>query len=265
MLRVARHINSELASLTLIMSESYLDRVYRSAIALNNMAVSLQRKGKEKQAVETFRDALAAIRLSSRQHRTAGETSDVEGKVQVASQRMSLPVTSINNDMFEIVSDDQEILRLSGLAKGDAISSGPTLIRIEEYGGDNFSVRNLDLDAGIILHNYGISILFMAVKNSKASSQEHLQCHHDAIKLLTLSYQVVSAYALERTDDNLLHKLLLVATVVTRSMAHAFHSLDFEWKVKECLEHLDAIFAVAHSTLVMGCSGLSRGNVASAA
>jgi hypothetical protein len=69
---------------------------------------------------------------------------------------------------------------------------------------------------------------------------------------------------LDRPDDTLIHKVLLVATVVTRSMAHAFYSLDFEWKVKECLEHLDAIFAVAHSAL-LGCRDLSCGDVAPAA
>lgn len=238
--------------------------MYRGAIALNNMAVSLQRKGKERQAAEAFRDALAAIRLSSKSHRTAAETTDVEGSVHLASQRISIPTTSICNDMFKIVSDDQDLLRLGDLAKGDALSGRPTLIRIEEYGGDSFSVRNLDLDASIILHNYGISILYMGLKNSHHSPREHLQCHNDATKLLSLSYQVVSAFALERPDDTSLHRVLLVATVVTTSMAHAFYSLDFEWKVKECLEHLDAIFAVAHSTL-LGCRQLSCGDVASAA
>lgn len=246
------------------MSESYLDGEYRAAIALNNMAVSLQRKGKEKQAVETFRDALAAIRLSSRQRRTAEETSEVERKVQLASQRVLIPATSISNDMFEIVSDDQELLRLRDLAKGGALASRLTLVRIEEYGGDSFSVRNLDLDASIILQNYGVSILFMGLKSSKNTPQENLQCHHDAIKLLTLSYQVVSEFAREWADDTLLHKVLLVSTVVTRSMAHAFYSLDFEWKVKECLEHLDAIFALAHSSL-LGYRDVSCGHFAPAA
>jgi hypothetical protein len=246
------------------MSESFLDGVYRAAIALNNMAVSLQRKGKERQAVETFRDALAAIRLSSKHHRTAAESIEVEGKVQLASQRISSPTTSISNGTLKIVSDDQDLLRLRDLAKEDALSGRPTLIRIEEYGGDSNCVRNLDLDASIILHNYGISIMFMGLKNSMISQREHTQCHHDAIKLLTLSYQVVSAFALDRPDDTLIHKVLLVATVVTRSMAHAFYSLDFEWKVKECLEHIDAIFAVARSAL-LGCSDLSCGEFASAA
>ena len=243
----------------IIMSDSPLRREYRAAIALNNMAVFLHEKRCDRQAYETFRDALALIQIASR---PGGSCPRIDARIHAAVQRLANPVPANRNKQqrrqpqhprhlsFSAVSDDADFAKLRDSNSGSlALSPHTTLIRVEEYGTSCLVQRDLDLDSSIILHNYGLSCLSQALSLPPSKSAMARRLSQDAVKLLQLSQAVVASRSHQPTDDCLLHKLFLIATVATRSQAQAFHSLHLEWKVKECLEQLDELVAFASGLL----------------
>jgi len=236
------------------------DRAYRAAIALNNVAVDLLEKQCDMQALETFQDALALMKIltSKKNSEDLSHVSAVEQKVRKASERVSKPTRLKRNRpgmTFTVLSDDDDCrAAMDGISYGES-PSGKTaahpsathalLIRIEVYGTEGISPsqRDADLDSAIILQNFGLS--YLSASSAAISRAVRHILRQSAVRLLQLAQTIVANRASDSSDEgnDVVEKLFIVSLVSTKSMSQAFMAMgngnDLERKVKQCFEHLN--------------------------
>lgn len=221
---------------------SFWTKEHRVAVALNNMAVALQERSCEKQALETFQDALSLMKIASRAPGTA-PTCDVDAMINKAFQSFAKPKPCKGQTCLSFTSlpDDADF---SAALKCVSNGCNSLLIRIEEYGSEHSSQRDLDLDCAIMLQNFGLSSLC----HSYSVPQSAQKLRNNACQLLQLSHTIISQQASsECNDEDLMQKTFFVALVITKSLAQAlFSTTDSEWKVKECMEHLENLKSVIY-------------------
>jgi len=220
------------------------EKQYRSAIALNNLAVCLLERHCEEQAAETFRSALALMRSASNSRSCPCHVScdDIDLTMHEAAQRFARPMPSRRENIvitFSSVSDDSDFsAALEAASHGCHSSSHGLLIRIEEYGSDCASHRDLNMDCATIIHNFGLSCLALSLSRATAK-KEGLKLRKNSFRLLQLSQSILSKSANECEDDTLLERVFFLSLISTRSMAQAmFTEKNNEFRVKQCLEHL---------------------------
>lgn len=227
---------------------------HRSAVALNNMAISLQERGCDSQALSTFQDALGLLKVASRSNCGARGRHQV---IQLAAQRLMKPLPSKrpHSISFSSISDDADFSTAMNAVDVECYSSSHCLlIRIEDYGSEPGLHRDLDLDCAIILHNYGLSYLSMS-QNDTYSAENAEKLRRNALKLLNLSHSVIATRSSVCEDDDSLQMMFLLSLIVTKSMAQTlFATRDCEWKLKECLDHLEHLKTLVRDLSVIDAS-----------
>jgi len=169
-----------------------LTEAYRAGIALNNIAVHLQERRCDRQAYDTFRDAISLLRndvLSTKakesatiQITTSAEnqrsTSRVDMIVRKAMLRLANAKTSSKSSLppspassfVDVMSDDSDcasaMIRLLDSKCSTNRCGRMTLVRIEEYDTtSSSSLRNPNLDYAIVMHNAGVSSTIRGVRS----------------------------------------------------------------------------------------------------
>jgi hypothetical protein len=200
------------------MAEQSLIRDHRAAIALNNMGVSLLERRAYRQGMETLKDAIfvmkRVLRSSSRAQGTTSDstTNDTEAKVCRAAKRMANPRAVPSALCIGAVSHGGTSSRnlLQGSVLREASSSPFTFpIRIEAADLDYPDDRDPDLEAAIMLYNFGLAQLCMA---KLAKSPIKLQ--EGALKHAKLAYRYAILSRLTESEIRSISKTRLLLAVL---------------------------------------------------
>jgi hypothetical protein len=161
------------------------EQAYRGAVALNNWGCSLLEKGCARQARTTFQDAVTLLRAASTQRKKKPAThEDIEGIIDLATQRYAMPSRDTEVPTFFVTVSLEACCSsyLHDLSTGHTSFSRSILICIEDYG-------DLDVDSSIILHNYSISLLYLAsICRDINESRRHCE---SALQVLDLCHLVL--------------------------------------------------------------------------
>jgi hypothetical protein len=229
---------------------------HRAAIALNNLAGNLLERGCDSEAISTFRGAVSLMQAAHQDPTPVSEASiqaaTLESEVSHAFQRMtkSFSTEEQRSSFMRLacVSDDSDFASVDSVLESDPLSLVAWLIRIEEYGSDGLSQRNFDVDTAVILHNYGMACLYHSTKQSSTRATKKLRL--SAVNLVSWSRAVLSACVKKsEADENTVlgERVLLIAMIVTRSMAQTIHYAGHDSQVvQDCLLHLNHLRTMAH-------------------
>lgn len=148
-----------------------------SAIALNNITVTLLERNSYHQAHETIQDAaelMEGIEIQPSGVEGAGKTEDITVMLDSANKRLAQPETGITNVPYLFLSQDHFI----GAAQP---------IRIAPDGCESPSSSDLSLASAIIIHNAGLSFFCQACLAQSADPAYELV--DAAISLLKTAYE----------------------------------------------------------------------------
>jgi len=169
----------------------------RTAISLNNLGVRFSERRYGKEAFETFRDAVTMVQVACDQQ--SGNSIGADGKncdklIRKAAQRLAqtsltanLPTGAI---VFSSLSDTSDFLAVdeeSSNAGDNRSSFYGDMIRIEDYGMSDHNLSlDCDLNAAIILHNFGLSSLSLSL--STRDEAKSAKFRKSAVKLVIWSH-----------------------------------------------------------------------------
>jgi hypothetical protein len=210
-------------------------RAYTTAIALNNMGVSLLERRCYNQAVDAFGDAVTVMRKvfrysqgspakASKPRRLCGP-STLDFMLQKARYNLANCQRDFDSGQksdsqmnFCIITEEgfAAVIR-TVLQDTDTFASSKTfLVRIELEGKSILECENREpeFEAAIILHNFGN--LYMCLASTATSSARTRQHSQSAIGLFELSHTVLKNYYSE--DHEFLGQVLPVSILVLRSL-----------------------------------------------
>jgi len=215
---------------------------YRAAIALNNMAVTMMERRCYRQAFETFKDAVTAMKLSTPTFTGQQNQSIIFDSLKKAHQRTSRPVISSQEILLTIVSlsyhDARPLTPQDFSAPSFSSSCCPmfSLIRIDDVDlledSDKTDPENGSntLATLVTLYNFGIANLCRAhcLRAKRASASQQLL--KGGLKLLTLSCNLLlSQYedsyngdGDEEEDFFAVSRLLFILTVLLKTLCQTF-------------------------------------------
>jgi hypothetical protein len=226
---------------------NYADTLYnhRAALALNNMAVRLMQRQQYMLANETLRDSTDILKQCFPSATAQLTYSDIEEKLKLAEQRVSnLTLATSTHDATEneeananpngnetiVFQNDNDIASLRSKVMECGIDT-PQLypVWIEFLGSDNEACedRDLDVDAAIVLYNFGV----FYVSQTRAISQSHtfkIESEQRALHLTELAHSILirnvckKSEAMTRNDR---HTLMMFLT--TRSLYQLYSDLHF--------------------------------------
>jgi hypothetical protein len=224
---------------------SYLLAEHRQAIALSNMGVSLLEKGLYREALETIKDSVVAIKglYGSQRCRSQNEHDvpvPLADEVKRAYRRLAQGKREIVSISIEVIADDDGFCSIKNLKKNLTHSSNFSIcypIRIDSFNSD---MHCLDFHSGIVLHNF--STAHLCLSRLPALSPKRAQKLRDgAYKVGCLANKTLAKLIL---DDNeatfcgqvLQETSLFIATLATlKTLVSVLHESG-------CLREAKAFF-----------------------
>lgn len=195
---------------------------YRSAIALNDMGVSLLSQGAIRQSMETFHDAIAALKLACSPLRDEGHHQQhpppppsqefhedgalnssvlIQDMISKAVTRMSSPQTSTLSRGITVLlaASHEEGSSLTFPPANVLLSLDPrvswapyafTLTPPSSTSTTSFDVstRDVDFDSAVMIYNFALAHVYM----SKAKSMSSKKMQAGASRLFYMSFSILS-------------------------------------------------------------------------
>ncbi|GKZ00282.1 hypothetical protein MPSEU_000981100 [Mayamaea pseudoterrestris] len=208
------------------------ENTYNAAIALNNMGIALLERKCYRQAWETLHDAVQVA--------CKGQSESVCTYLNKAFQRQCNPDPSKAKSPLhlEIISDNADSITCIHATQ---INHSAIAIRLEAFD----STKDVSVDTAVILHNFAISALYLALAYpvSRITGQLLQNCLKSLLKCQSdLSTRYTN---LDMDDDfGLVQKVFVVAVVSTNSLLQVFGSLGagkFDAQIHECQTKLHAL------------------------
>ena len=182
-------------------------KAYSTAIALNNVGVSLLERHSYDHALEAFNEAVMTMRKVVSEDRTPGAVDfcpvALGASLQKARHNLRTCISFRSDPHLNVVvlnEEEKEKLIDLVLQEGSSLPITP-LIRIELQGRslrDLVENPNVNHDSSIILYNYGRCCKCLAWVASTAYSAEHYYC--SAFHLLELSHALLNG-SQDKMDD----------------------------------------------------------------
>ena len=215
---------------------------YRAALALNNMAITMMERRCYRQAFETFKDAVAAMkvaRLSVEKADDSSERESVLGFLRKANQRSFRPNASRSVQAWTVVSHNCG--HLEWILPSFEASSSPKdnnnnsssnnnnimmhfyLIRLDDadiFGSDDEELLQCDVLTIIMLYNFGMSYLCRAQTTSSTSAASKFR--QGALKLLTLCRNLLAVQYESCEDLFVLPRLWYLSAIILQTLRQAF-------------------------------------------
>ena len=195
----------------------------RTAMALNNIGVSLLERGMFSDAMLSLKDAVKVIQVGFSTKEGQSDllsATDMDSIISAASRRMSRASTRTKTQLCPLRLVVCSIHDLPLVAKA-AIEEGPTTssafaIRVEDLELDSGLYIESDLKSAIILHNFAVSYLCMSESaRTKAKKDKLAQC---ATKIFAASHTVLIARQQSCADTDASALLRLVHACVLSNL-----------------------------------------------
>ncbi|GKY90341.1 hypothetical protein MPSEU_000008100 [Mayamaea pseudoterrestris] len=231
------------------MDQATSSSTYTTAVALNNMAVSLLERKCYRQALETLHDS---VQLTRKHRTTASSGSQAVSPslpqhiaVDYAHQRQCKPEPfkqADSSSSFQVVSDDSDAMTCLRSCVDSCVG-----IRLEGFD----STIDAQVDSAVILHNYAMAALSLAMTATKnpttSSTATKKRLLQTCLKsLLQCQKELSSRYAQLDMDVDfaLVHKVFVVAVVSTNSLLQVLQQLgteEYGSQIVECQAKLVAL------------------------
>jgi hypothetical protein len=200
---------------------------------LNNTAVSLLQRHCYYQAMMTFSDAIAIIKLlcSTECHITSQEYAiGVQEKVREAAQRLSnpKPVTVAKKIYLEVLSDS-ESPAVFFLGNSHSLTNVAYLVRMETGDFETPNKTDLLIASSIILYNQGISYRCIASLHTPDPYAETVD--DAALRAFKIAHSALlshDAFLVENDTQTQLQRILLLSLLILHHLADLTHRQGFE-------------------------------------
>jgi hypothetical protein len=178
------------------MTTSNLNLVLRSALALNDMGVSLLKDHCYAQALDTLRDAFSLIKVTATDQQECQSSFGMkiaERIHQQALQRLAQPMPFKRHlMMIEVLTHKQSSGTMRSILQEATRSCTFFPILIEEVDMNGCDSESLGFESALLLHNLGITNLGMSLFSS--SSGENILTSPSGDFMLTSSYKTALKY-----------------------------------------------------------------------
>ena len=189
----------------------------RSAIAMNNIGVSLLERSCYTQALETLRDALFTLKygLNATDDIDCAEPChEVAEKLQRATHRLMNPEPQQGSIQIDFISSECLAAKALNALKRGPSSHEACAIRIDTCNHETLASYPT-VETAILLHNFAISYLCLA-SAPHFTRPGHLK---GAMTLLAASYNVLQTYRHECACDSIpAYNLLSLESIVLGSL-----------------------------------------------
>lgn len=204
-------------------------RTYRAAIALSNIGVGLMERNRFADAMATMKGALEVVRSAfpSNDHecpqdQQSQDEEEMQHRLKEATLRLARPlsleekVAQAMSFRLTVLSDDRSPDIVRHAAHNIASTHDAVAIRIDDSKSCDDAL-SLDVDAAIILLNYGIACRLHADTVSPKCPKRLRQ----SFRLFNLAFIVLSrrqASEVTQLDDIEAIRLLLIAMIVLQNL-----------------------------------------------
>lgn len=207
-----------------------LDEAYATAVALNNIGVSLLQRHSFRPAMAAFNDALAVMRDLSRyavdesgkslHPRAMGSISTAGEKLRRARQDLARSIVSVVDKTREeidfcILTENEAATVVVNALHNQSILTKNTcfLIRIESYDVDE--LVELDLESSVILQNYGNVYRCLALVSEPNKARQHSE---NAFKLFNLAFSLLRGQCEDEISEDVPSRFLPISILILRSL-----------------------------------------------
>lgn len=227
----------------------HLDEAYSTAIALNNIGVSLLQQYSFRPAMAAFTDALAVMRDISRyavdesgktlHPRAMGSISTASEKLRRARQDLASSIVAVDKTTLEIdfsIFTENDAATVVGAALNNQnVFTGNTcyLITLESYDVDD--LVELDLESSVILQNYGNVYRCLAFVSEPNKARQHAE---SAFKLFNLAFSLVCGQCEEEIHGDIPSKLLPISILILRNLIAFATILEMNEQVQVLTSHM---------------------------
>ena len=235
---------------------------YRSAIALNNIGVSLLELRCYQQASETFKDAVSLIKAFTPQN-----DHSLQQTLHSARQRLAKP-QPIRREVVEVdvvanTVSPKALSSLLGASRCDSGSSRAFAIRIEDFGYTTTS----EFIASIILHNFGV-IYYCLSKAAAAAAAARTnktgaavkKYSNGALRLFRISHSLFAKAFTDNTESRL--QFMNVMAVLLNNLITSLRENELFAEARHFRSMLDHIRWTIHESQAIFC--LEKGAAAAA-
>lgn len=184
---------------------------YRSAIALNNMAVSLLARSCYSEACETMKDAVSCIKAASTTGSNISEEV-LDQKIYLARRRLAAPASKRREVVqIEVLATNVSCAKIMGSILSQESMGRTWALRIEDF--DFTKGSESEFESAIILYNLGVAYN-CALKAAGAKRKAGRQPRTGApLRLFRISHSIIAKAV--RKETNIQNpELLLVLGVV---------------------------------------------------
>ena len=183
-----------------------------------------------RQAFETFKDAVAAMKHGTSDKRGESVGPSVVRSLQQAHQRLVRQERSASSLPLLVVSHETSS---ADLCPTSSIFSAYTLIRLDDVDLAEQDESNESLLTTIMLYNFATSYLCRAHCTKNAALANKLR--HGGMKLFSLSRSLLaSLYRKLQNDMFLLPRLVFISSQLFQTLSYAFQASGNHRKAKEC-------------------------------
>jgi len=260
----------------------FSDFEYKASLALNNMAITMIERSCYGQAYETLKDATFALAAASRalvseytgdnQSHSSSSALEVQTRLQAAYIRSAHPDPSPLR-LFPI-----NVISLNSRVKSADFSFKAiteqvrvqTLIRVDS--NDTELLENMeecfDLSSAIILYNYAIVSLAQADVIARRSKRRSKALKESAIKLLTLSGDLLSRLYEACEESYILSRVIFISATLLQTLSQTLLSAGQVQEAESCISTLQFLGRVAEDEMEEErdvAALIYAGNVAAAA
>ncbi|KAL7574503.1 hypothetical protein ACA910_015863 [Epithemia clementina (nom. ined.)] len=208
---------------------------YRTALALNNMAITLMKKECDELALKTFSDSLSLMKVAfykkSETPVNANETLKTAYKRCTHALNMHESSNANEADIHVLDDDDFHALR-------SAVTYGPTssvafFVRISESLPCDAECDSSELaqQLGIIVYNYGVSSFLVSRRRMEGKNGKYLQKASKSLKMADSTF--TSVIEMQSEDVQMTSAAVLLLALALNCIAVVLSRQRMLFKAKE--------------------------------
>lgn len=235
----------------MISSEQLIN--YHGAVRLNNIGLALLERGAYRQALNTFKDAVANMRFvfPSKNEDSRGKNdllSDIDMCITRARQRLVSPEGVHEKSSF-IKVESISIMKKCSVAKiRSIINSEPSIshfypLYITEVSEccTNFEDRDIHTESAIMVYNFATAHAIVALCDPSRSKHLRKAAH----RLFALCQNILEQQLDACEDFYQETSILLVSSIVAHSLVHSL--FESGSAIRSHLERLDRLAAIVNN------------------
>ena len=215
---------------------------YRAAIALNNIGVSLLERGAQKNAIDTLKDAIAVMRHVFPDETPTCARKDIDGMLERACKKLSAPEVVCSWFKVQSVSygEPSTLAHLKTASRLRPTGQAFYPVRIEVTDSAD-EPRDVDLESGILLYNFGLAHILLSHIVQKAAGRYR----SGAMKVLDLAHAILTNRSKSCEDPFQQVQLVFVTLLVLSSIVQVLQEEGQFQQAEIALDRLDRVEAVA--------------------